>query len=225
MPVTFLAIQRVLGYLVMLFSLTMLSPIPFSLYFGDGTWTAFAGSFLVILGSGAVIWYPVRDEERELRLRDGFLVVALFWVVLGLFGAAPLLLSEDPSMRFTDAVFESVSGLTTTGATVLAGLDSLPNAILFYRQQLQWLGGLGIIVLAVAVLPMLGVGGMQLYRAETPGPVKDSRLTPRITETAKALWYVYLGITLVCGVAYWLAGMSMFDALCHAFSTVAIGGF
>ena len=225
MPVTFLAIQRVLGYLVMLFSLTMLSPIPFSLYFGDGTWTAFVGSFLVILGSGAVIWYPVRDEERELRLRDGFLVVALFWVVLGLFGAAPLLLSEDPSMRFTDAVFESVSGLTTTGATVLAGLDSLPNAILFYRQQLQWLGGLGIIVLAVAVLPMLGVGGMQLYRAETPGPVKDSRLTPRITETAKALWYVYLGITLVCGVAYWLAGMSMFDALCHAFSTVAIGGF
>jgi trk system potassium uptake protein TrkH len=128
-------------------------------------------------------------------------------------------------MNFTDAVFESVSGLTTTGATVLIGLDSLPQAILFYRQQLQWLGGLGIIVLAVAVLPMLGVGGMQLYRAETPGPVKDTRLTPRITETAKALWYVYLGITLVCGLAYWAAGMTLFDAVCHAFSTVAIGGF
>ena len=128
-------------------------------------------------------------------------------------------------MRFTDAVFESVSGLTTTGATVLTGLGSLPQAILFYRQQLQWLGGLGIIVLAVAVLPMLGVGGMQLYRAETPGPVKDARLKPRITETAKVLWYVYLGITLVCGLSYWAAGMNVFDALCHAFSTVSIGGF
>ena len=225
MPVTFLAIQRVLGYLVMLFSLTMLSPIPFSLYFGDGTWAAFAGSFLVILGSGAAIWYPVRNEERELRLRDGFLVVALFWVVLGLFGAAPLLLSEVPSMRFTDAVFESVSGLTTTGATVLAGLDSLLKAILFYRQQLQWLGGLGIIVLAVAVLPMLGVGGMQLYRAETPGPSKDSKLTPRITETAKALATVYVALTMACAGAYYAVGMSGFDAIAHAFSTVAIGGF
>jgi trk system potassium uptake protein TrkH len=225
MPVTFLAIQRVLGYLVMIFSFTMLTPIFISVIFNDGTWIYFAISFFIILGSGATIWFPVRTEERELRLRDGFLVVALFWVVLGLFGSAPLLLSADPSMRFTDAVFESISGLTTTGATVLTDLDSLPQAILFYRQQLQWLGGLGIIVLAVAVLPMLGVGGMQLYRAETPGPVKDTRLTPRITETAKALWYVYLGITLVCGLSYWAAGMNAFDALCHAFSTVAIGGF
>jgi len=225
MPVTFLAIQRVLGFLLMIFSLTMLPPVVVSLVFADGTWSAFAGSFLIILGAGAAIWYPVRNEHRELRLRDGFLVVALFWVVLGFFGSSPLLLSENLSMRFTDAVFESVSGLTTTGATVLTGLDSLPHAILYYRQQLQWLGGLGIIVLAVAVLPMLGVGGMQLYRAETPGPVKDNKLTPRITETAKALWYVYLGITLICGLAYWVAGMNAFDALCHAFSTVAIGGF
>jgi len=225
MPVTLLAIQRVLGFLVMIFSLTMLTPIVVSLIFQDGAWVAFAASFLIILGSGTIIWYPVRNERRELRLRDGFLVVALFWVVLGLFGASPLLLSANPSMQFTDAVFESVSGLTTTGATVLTGLDSLPNSILYYRQQLQWLGGLGIIVLAVAVLPMLGVGGMQLYRAETPGPVKDSKLTPRITETAKALWYVYLGITIVCAMSYWLAGMNLFDALCHALSTVAIGGF
>ncbi len=225
MPVTLLAIQRVLGFLVMMFSLTMLLPIIVSLIFRDGTWIAFGASFLIILGSGAIIWYPVRDEERELRLRDGFLVVALFWIVLGLFGSAPLLLSAEPSMRFTDAVFESVSGLTTTGATVLTGLDMLPEGILFYRQQLQWLGGLGIIVLAVAVLPMLGVGGMQLYRAETPGPIKDTKLTPRIAETAKALWYVYLGITVVCGLAYLVAGMGVFDALCHAFSTVAIGGF
>lgn len=219
------AVQRVLGLLLTMFSATMLIPIAVSLFFADGTWTAFAGSFLIILGSGLLIWWPVRAERRELRLRDGFVVVALFWVVLGVFGAAPFLLAEFPRMGFTDAVFESMSGLTTTGATVLSGLDALPKSILYYRHQLQWFGGLGIIVLAVAVLPILGVGGMQLYRAETPGPVKDSKLTPRITQTAKALWYVYLGITVVCGLAYWAAGMSLFDAICHAFSTVAIGGF
>ena len=203
----------------------MLIPVLVSLIFSDNAWPAFIGSFLIVLGSGLVIWWPVRHEKRELRLRDGFLVVALFWIVLSLFGATPFLLAEYPQMTFTNAVFESVSGLTTTGATVLSDLHTLPKSILFYRQQLQWFGGLGIIVLAVAVLPILGVGGMQLYRAETPGPVKDTRLTPRITETAKALWYVYLGITILCGVSYWAAGMNFFDAICHAFSTVAIGGF
>jgi trk system potassium uptake protein TrkH len=208
-----------------MFSSAMLIPVLVSLIFSDNAWPAFIGSFLIILGSGLVIWWPVRHEKRELRLRDGFLVVALFWIVLSLFGATPFLLVEYPHMTFTNAVFESVSGLTTTGATVLSDLHTLPKSILFYRQQLQWFGGLGIIVLAVAVLPILGVGGMQLYRAETPGPVKDTRLTPRITETAKALWYVYLGITILCGASYWAAGMSFFDAICHAFSTVAIGGF
>ena len=149
--------------------------------------------------------------------------MASFWTVLGTFGAAPLYLADLLSMSLTDAIFESMSGLTTTGATVLTNLDSLPKSILYYRQQLQWLGGMGIIVLAVAVLPMLGVGGMQLYRAETPGPVKDTKLTPRITETAKALWYVYLAFTTLCAVSYWLAGMDWFDSICHAFSTVAIG--
>jgi len=196
-----------------------------ALLHGDGTWHAFGLSFFVVLGSGLAIWAPVRANRRDMRLRDGFTVVALFWVVLGLFGAVPFLIAERPQMGLVDAVFESVSGLTTTGATVLTGLDELPPAILYYRQQLQWFGGLGIIVLAVAVLPMLGVGGMQLYRAETPGPVKDSKLTPRITETAKALLKVYVGITVVCAIAYALAGMSVFDAICHAFSTVAIGGF
>ncbi|HFE48777.1 MAG TPA: potassium transporter, partial [Chromatiaceae bacterium] len=125
----------------------------------------------------------------------------------------------------TDAVFESFSGLTTTGATVIVGLDHLPKSILYYRQQLQWLGGMGIIVLAVAILPMLRIGGMQLYRAETPGPIKDTKLTPRITETAKALWLIYLTMTVACTLAYWAAGMSLFDAIGHAFSTIAIGGF
>ncbi len=174
---------------------------------------------------GTLIWLPVHGSRQDLRLRDGFLVVVLFWTVLGLCGSLPFILAENPRLSITDAVFESLSGLTTTGATVIVGIDELPRSILYYRQQLQWLGGMGIIVLAVAVLPMLGVGGMQLYRAETPGPMKDSKLTPRITETAKALWYIYLGLTVACTAAYWGAGMSLFDAVGHAFSTVAIGGF
>ncbi len=209
----------------MLFSSSMLPPIVVSWIYDDGSMRAFIQGFAVTLIAGALIWLPVRREHRELRLRDGFLVVAAFWVVLGAFGAAPLLFSTAPTMTFTDAVFEAISGLTTTGATVLSGLDDLPKSILYYRQQLQWLGGMGIIVLAVAVLPMLGVGGMQLYRAETPGPVKDTKLTPRITQTAKALWYIYLGLTVVCALFYLLAGMNLFDAICHSFSTVAIGGF
>ncbi|MGW8370433.1 MAG: TrkH family potassium uptake protein, partial [Gammaproteobacteria bacterium] len=182
--------------------------------------------FFVIAIVGLALWYPARHNKRDLRLRDGFLIVASFWIVLGVFGAAPFYLAKDTlDVGFTDAVFESISGLTTTGATVLSGLDDLPKGILYYRQQLQWFGGLGIIVLAVAVLPMLGVGGMQLYRAESPGPVKDAKLTPKITKTAKALWYIYLGITVLCCLSYWAAGMEFFDALCHSFSTVAIGGF
>lgn len=218
-------VQRILGLLLMMFSLTMLPPIVFSLYYDDHSWLPFVEGFLLTLIAGAVIWLPVHRSRKDLRLRDGFLVVAAFWTVLGTFGAAPLYFADSLSLTFTDAVFESMSGLTTTGATILTGLDQLPASILYYRQQLQWLGGMGIIVLAVAVLPMLGVGGMQLYRAEAPGPVKDTKLTPRITETAKALWYVYLAFTIACMLAYRLAGMGWFDALCHAFSTVAIGGF
>ena len=218
-------VQRILGLLLMVFSITMLPPILVSLWFGDQAWLSFIEGFALTLVAGVVCWFPVHRERRELRLRDGFLVVASFWTVLGTFGAAPLYFEDSLSLSITDAIFESISGLTTTGATVLTGLDDLPRSILYYRQQLQWLGGMGIIVLAVAVLPMLGVGGMQLYRAETPGPVKDTKLTPRITETAKALWYVYLAFTIACFISYLLAGMGWFDALCHAFSTVAIGGF
>ena len=209
----------------MIFSLTMLPPILVAVIFAEPSWQPFIYGFVLTLVAGLLIWLPVRSANRDLRLRDGFLVVASFWLVLGTFGAAPLMFSDVPTMSFTDAVFEAMSGLTTTGATVLSGLDALPKSILYYRQQLQWLGGMGIIVLAVAVLPMLGVGGMQLYRAETPGPIKDTKLTPRITETAKALWYVYLGFTTLCAVSYWLAGMDVFDAICHSFATVAIGGF
>lgn len=218
-------VQRILGLLLMMFSLTMLPPILISFIFDEQSWMPFLRGFGLTLAAGFIFWLPVHKSKRDLRLRDGFLVVAAFWTVLGTAGAAPLYFADALSLSFTDAVFESMSGLTTTGATVLSGLDDLPRAILYYRQQLQWLGGMGIIVLAVAVLPMLGVGGMQLYRAETPGPVKDNKLTPRIAETAKALWYVYVAFTVACMLSYMAAGMGWFDALCHAFSTVAIGGF
>lgn len=218
-------VQRILGLLLMMFSVTMLPPVLVSAIYADQSWLPFIQSFALTLLAGLACWFPVRNSRKDLRLRDGFLVVASFWTVLGTAGALPLFLADVPVMSFTDAVFESMSGLTTTGATVLTGLDSLPKSILYYRQQLQWFGGMGIIVLAVAVLPMLGVGGMQLYRAETPGPVKDTKLTPRITETAKALWYVYVSFTILCLLSYLIAGMNFFDALCHSFSTVAIGGF
>ncbi|MDX1451871.1 MAG: TrkH family potassium uptake protein [Oleiphilaceae bacterium] len=216
---------RILGILLMLFSLTMLPPMLVSSIYNDHQHDAFFHAFVITLGIGALVWLPVRNKRRELRVRDGFVVTVLFWLVLSFSGSIPLYLSEVANLSFVDAFFESLSGLTTTGATVITGLDELPKSILWYRQQLQWFGGMGIIVLAVAILPMLGIGGMQLYRAEAPGPVKDSKLTPRITETAKALWYIYLGLTIMCGLAYWAAGMDVFDAIAHSFSTIAIGGY
>ncbi|MCW9013388.1 MAG: TrkH family potassium uptake protein [Gammaproteobacteria bacterium] len=221
----FRVIQRIIGILLMLFSITSLPPLLIDLLYQEDAGDAFFYSYVTLLGLGVFLWLPVRNVKTDLRLRDGFLVVVLFWFVLGASGALPFLLYEQLDISVADAFFESVSGLTTTGATVLTNLDGMPHSILFYRQELQWLGGMGIIVLAVAVLPMLGIGGMQLYRAETPGPVKDNKLTPRITETAKALWYIYLSLTSACAIAYWFAGMNLFDAISHSFSTVAIGGF
>lgn len=216
---------RILGLLLTLFSVAMLPPLLLAILADDETVSAFIYAFAITLLCGVVLWFPVRRIRRDLRIRDGFLVTALFWSVLGLFGALPFALTESLNIGVTDAIFESVSGLTTTGATVLTGLDNLPRSILLYRQLLQWLGGIGIIVVAVAVLPMLGIGGMQLYRAETPGPSKDSKLTPRITETARFLFTIYMAMTTLCALAYAGAGMSSFDAVCHAFATVAIGGF
>lgn len=217
--------QRVVGLLLMVFSSTMLPPLVVWAIFHEGEATPFLAGFAITIITGLLTWLPVKNDRSDLRLRDGFIIVVSFWAVLGVFGALPFLIATEPNLTVTNALFESFSGLTTTGATVITGLDELPKSILYYRQQLQWLGGLGIIVLAVAILPMLGVGGMQLYRAETPGPIKDSKLAPRISETAKSLWYVYAGLTLICALSYWAAGMSLFDAISHAFSTVAIGGF
>jgi trk system potassium uptake protein TrkH len=218
-------IIRILGLLVTILSVTMLPPAFISLLYRDGGGVSFLMAFIFCLVIGLLSWYPNKEFRGDLRPREGFLVVVLFWIVLASFSAIPLLLLENPNLSVAEAFFESFSGLTTTGATILTKIDGLPHAVLWYRQQLQWLGGMGIIVLAVAVLPMLGVGGMQLYRAETPGPVKESKMTPRIADTAKHLWYIYLGLTIACSISYWLAGMSGFDAICHAFSTIAIGGF
>ena len=218
------SVIRILGLLLMLFSLAIIPPIIVSLVFQDNeTWSFFYAGILIFV-SGLLLWLPAAQAKTDLKLRDGFIIVVLFWFVLSSFASLPMILSDSMEISITNAIFESVSGLTTTGATILNRIDALPESILFYRQYLQWLGGLGIIVLAVAVLPMLGVGGMQLYKAEVAGPIKN-KITPRITETAKWLWIVYLTMTVLCGLGYYLAGMTIFDSICHSFSTIAIGGF
>ena len=224
LPVQLKVVQRVVGILLTLFSATMLPPVVVGAIYRDGAIWPFLGAFGTTLATGLLMWLPVRTKSAPLKLRDGFVVVVAFWAVLGLFGALPLWLYSPLGLSVPAAVFESMSGLTTTGATLIVGLDRLPHSILFYRQQMQWFGGMGIIVLAIAVLPILGIGGQQLFKAETPGITKE-KLTPRIAQTAKALWFIYVGLTVACAGAYWLAGMDAFDAICHAFSTVAIGGF
>ena len=215
-----------LGLLLMVFSLSMVPPLVMSWWYHDGAARAFGEGLWITLATGAIVWWPVRKARAELKLRDGFLVTVLMWAVLSAFGAIPLRVTDAGWHTYLDALFESVSGLTTTGATVMPkGIDHLPPSINYYRMQLHWLGGMGIIVLAVAVLPMLGVGGMQLFKAETPGPMKDAKLTPRIGQTAQALWLVYVLLTLACALTFWLLGMSVFDAVCHAFSALATGGF
>ncbi|MFT5321772.1 MAG: trk system potassium uptake protein TrkH [Pseudohongiellaceae bacterium] len=221
LPVIF----RILGVLLMLFSCTQIPPLLVSYYYNDGVIYSFLTTFILTFLSGFILWAPVMRNKKDLKTRDGFLVVTLFWTVLGSFGSFPFMFTESLNMSVTDSFFESISGLTTTGATVLSGLDELPRSILYYRQQLQWLGGMGIIAIAVAILPMLGIGGMQLYRAESPGPIKDNKLLPRVTQTAKALLLLYIGLTMLCALAYFLAGMSLFDAIGHSFATIAIGGF
>lgn len=220
-----LSIIRIIGILVMCFSVTMLAPAFIALIYADGGGKAFMQTFAFSLALGALLWWLCRTYRQELRSREGFLIVVAFWVVLGSIGAIPFMLFEHPHLSLSSAFFESFSGLTTTGATTITGLDTLPKAILFYRQFLQWLGGMGIIVLAVAIIPLLGIGGMSLYRAEMSGPMKDQKMRPRIAETAKALWFIYASLTVLCALSYYVAGMDIFDALSHSFATVSIGGF
>lgn len=219
-----LAVAHVLGTMMALFAITFLMPLVSALVFQDGTFDDFAIAAGINIVAGLAIAAATRRYKRELKARDGFLLVTLAWALMSLSAAVPLMIAL-PGISFTDAYFEAVSGLTTTGSTVITGLENLPPSINLWRHALHWFGGIGIIVLAVAVLPLLGVGGMALYRAETPGPVKDEKLTPRITETAKALWLTYIGITAIGVVALRSAGMNWFDALCHTFSAMGLGGF
>lgn len=214
---------RIFGVLLLGFALALLVPLTFSWYQRDGATTAYDEAFLLTFGTGVGLWWAARKETHDLKVRDGFLLVVLVWAVLPVFAGLPFILHIGVSL--TDAYFEAVSGLTTTGATVLSNLDTLPQSINLWRGMLVWLGGMGLIVLAVAILPLLGIGGRQMFKAETPGPMKDSQLTPRMAQTAKGLWSVYAGITGLCILAYHWAGMTWFDAVVHAFSTMGLGGF
>lgn len=222
--VRILAVLHVLSVVILIFALCLLFPLLWSFVLGDAAQTAYDEAILLTASAGMLLWAMTRKHRRELQPRDGFLLVALVWSVLPAFATLPLLFYL-PELSFTDAYFETVSGLTTTGATVLTGLDALPPSINIWRTLLEWIGGMGVIVLAVAILPLLGVGGSQIYKAETPGPMKDTKLTPRIAETAKGLWLVYFMITVACLLAYRIAGMNWLDAMMHAFTTMSLGGF
>lgn len=219
-----LAVLRILGLVVMLFACCMLVPFAFSLLLGDAVLFAYYIPVVITLVAGAALWFATRRATGELQIRDGFLLVALVWTTLPAFATLPLLF-YIPKLTFSSAYFEAVSGLTASGGTVLSGLDHLPPSINLWRGFMIWLGGMGVIVLTVAILPLLGVGGSQIFKAETPGPMKDTKLTPRIAETAKGLWLVYFALTGLCLFAYRWAGMTWVDALMHAFTTMGLGGF
>ena len=207
----------------MVFAATMLAPLVLAIWGLDPALKSFVISAFATFVIGALLWLATRRFKRELKTRDGLMLVALTWVALPAVAGFPLW--DYLPINFTDAYFEATSGLTTTGSTILSGLEDLPRSINLWRHLLSWLGGMGIIVLAVAILPLLGVGGMQMYRAEMPGPMKDSKLTPRIGQTAKLLWAVYAGLTVTCLICLRLAGMNWFDAVCHSFSALSLGGF
>ena len=218
------AMLRVFGAVTALSSLIILPSLLLAMLWDEPTALPFLEAMLPALGAGAVLWYVFRNSHYELRLRDGFLITAGIWIIASLVTAVPFYLAL-PQLSYTDAVFESTSGLTTTGATMLTGLDALPKSLLFFRSSLNFFGGMGIVILAIAVLPMLKIGGMHLFKAESTGPVKDNKLTPRIAETARTLWIVYLGLNVLCALAYWFGGMDLFDAVNHAMATIATGGF
>ena len=220
-------VLRVLGILIMVFALAMGLPMGVSWFQDDGVWRVYPTAMGVTLAVGALFWWGLRKYTRELQPRHGVMLVTLVWVLLPLFAVLPLMLAMHQVGRpisFTHAYFEAVSGLTTTGSTVISGLDTLPVSVNVWRTFLQWVGGMGILILAVAVLPMLGVGGSQLFKAEAAGPVKDAKLTPRMTGTAKGLWGVYAIFSIACALAYWLGGMQPLDAVMHMFTTVSLGG-
>ena len=216
------SILNLFSVLVLFFSFSYIFPIVVSIIFNDGALHIFVKTLIAISLIGIIGLAATRNINNELSQKDGFVIIVMFWVVLSVAGSIPFYLS---GMSIIDSFFESMSGITTTGATVISNIDTLPESVLFYRQMLQWMGGMGLIVLAIAVMPLLGIGGGQIYKTEIPGAMGEQRLTPRIKETAQALWSIYLGLTILCALLYYLGGMSAFDAISHAMSTVAIGGF
>ena len=218
----FKSILKLFSTLVLFFSISYIFPIVVSVIFDDGALNLFLYALICVGLVGALGLYITRNINNELSQKDGFVIIVMFWIVLCFAGSIPFYLS---GMTPIDSVFESMSGITTTGATVISNLSELPESLLFYRQLLQWMGGMGLIVLAIAVMPLLGIGGGQIYKTEIPGAMGEQRLTPRIKETAQVLWLIYLGLTVVCCIFYYIGGMSAFDAISHAMSTVAIGGF
>ena len=217
-------IVHVLSKLAVLYAVLLLVPTLVSYLYHDSAFNAFAGTALATLAGSTAVWAATRKHDRELRPRDGFTLVFLLWLGFAAISALPFYL-YFPNIGYTDAFFEAVSGLTTTGATVMSSLDTLAPSLNFWRHMMNWLGGMGIIVLAVAILPMLGVGGTQLFKAEIPGIDKDSKMAPRISQTAKRLWLVYLSFTLLTCMGLKWAGMGWFDAVCHAMSAFSLGGF
>ncbi len=216
-------VTKTVGSLCLLFSIIFIPPIVVSLIYNDGVLSEFTDSLILTLVLGLILWLPFRSKTAELYRRDGFLIIVLVWLALSFISSIPFDLILHTSI--VDSLFEAVSGVTTTGATVLSGLDKMPPSLLFYRQELQWFGGMGLIVLAVAVIPQLGIGGMSIYKAEVPGVMKEEKMTPRLSKTASLLWKMYVGITLACAISYWLAGMTVYDALAHSLATVSTGGF
>ncbi len=216
---------KILGIFLMLLSFSMLVPLTLVAIYHETDAVPFTSGFSFTFSFGLLCWFFTRHARHELKTRDAFLVTVLFWAVISLFAALPLMLSTHLHLSFTDAVFEAMSGFTTTGASILSSEQYVPHSLRYYLQQLQFLGGMGIIVLAIAILPMLGIGGMQLYRTEAPGPLKDSKLTPRITQTAKALWYIYVGLNVLCAFCLWCSGLTVLDAIGEAFATISTGGF
>ena len=216
------AIINLFSILVLLFSLSYVFPIVVSLVFNDNSLYLFLPTFIFVGALGFIGFFFTKGVKRDLSAKDGFVIIVMFWLVLSLAGSIPFYLS---GMSPIDSFFESMSGITTTGATVISNIETLPESLKFYRQLLQWMGGMGLIVLAIAVMPLLGIGGGQLFKTDIPGAMGEQRLTPRIQETAKALWSIYFGLTILCAILYAIAGMSFFDAVSHAMSTVSIGGF
>jgi trk system potassium uptake protein len=211
--------------MVLLYAATLLPPMLVALYHDETQAAAFLRAMLALTAFGALGLLSSRGRIASMQKRDGFLLVVVFWLLFSVCGALPFVFDRGHSLRFVDAMFEAISGITTTGASILSNLDSQPRSIVYYRAQLNFLGGLGIVVIAVALLPLLGIGGARLYRSETPGPLKEERMTPRLVDTAKNLWYIYVSMGISCALAYRAAGVPWFDAVCYSMSTISLGGF